>query len=92
MKSTLIVATVLAGAFVAASALPTLAEKNNGGFQQSSEGNKGGGACTTYLDVYKGAAADMRSSSKELRTLARNQANEAIRNAFALGCAWVDGV
>jgi hypothetical protein len=93
MKSTLLIATIVAAALVSTGALPAFAAKNDGGFSQSSEGNKTSDACTLYLNHYSQYAAKMKTAkSKDARNTARDEVNWAIEKGFGLGCAWVDGV
>ena len=93
MKFTLVLATVLATAFVCHSAVPSFAAKNIGSHIDSSEFNKGGGTCTVYADYYSNSVSDMRSAkTKAEYAKAREDANWAIGKGYSGGCAWVSGV
>ena len=93
MKSTLIVAAVLATAFMSASAIPAFAQKNVGSYIDSSEFTKAGGSCSLYAGYYQKAFNDLKSAkTKEALRTARENANWAISQGYAAGCAWVDAV
>jgi hypothetical protein len=93
MKTKMIIATVLAAALTAASALPTLAEKNNGNFVNSVEFNNAGGVCATYANYYSDNLKKMsEAKTKEAYATARENANWAINKGFGAGCGWINAV
>lgn len=91
MKSTLIIAAIVATVLVSASAVPAAAKNNNGSFNQSAEGNK---HLESYCKLAKTAFAhDVRKLNNatpgtQEHADARTIANETLGNAWAAGCSW----
>lgn len=93
MKSTLLVATVLATALTSAAALPAFAAKNTGAFQKSIEYDRTGGPCTAYQGHFSDNLAKMNSAkTREDRVRYRDEVNWAIERGIDSGCAWVNWV
>jgi type IV secretory pathway VirB10-like protein len=89
MKSTLIVATVLAAALTSASTIPALAAKNTGAFQQSVEAANQS-LCDDYRAIFQSEVEHMNKAPKGSKAYkeARKQANETLGLAWKAGCAW----
>jgi hypothetical protein len=93
MKSTLIVATLLAAALTGASTLPASATKNVGSHIDSAEFNNAGDACTVWAEYFSENVKKMNSAkTKEAKATARDNANYAINKGYAGGCLWVSAV
>jgi hypothetical protein len=92
MKSTLIVATLLAAALISAGTLPASAKGNNGAFGQSAEGNRPNtnvceGYRTSFLDFMHAATTAGDDSSRKWYN---DSAIEYWQEAKAIGCGWVN--
>ena len=93
MKSTLIVATVLAAALVGTSTIPAYAVKNTGSHIDSAEFNRAGDNCSTFAEYFSENLKKMNSAkTKEAKATARENANWAIGKGYEWGCAWVSAV